>query len=231
MKKLITGLIVVAMVLTSPAAFAASTQTVPIQVDVPQILDLSVSVYSIPSSVSPDTMNPFTDGTKITPAAMNFGTLVPDTDGWGVWRSNIFFTVILAATTSGRPYKITQTCAGIISGSNHLNKNIVMTPDYQQNDSLTTDHPELHPQGPPPDGATTGPAGLAVGANKLIYDSGSGGKTRLARCYYGLATGKKVLDPTDPPGTAIDPPGAEPLGYDAPSGSYGGSVVFSVVLK
>lgn len=228
MKKLITGLIALVILVSGQPAFATSSVTVPIAADVPQLLDLSVDVYAVPSTTNPLTMNPF-EWPHVLPAAMNFGTLKFDST-WSVFRSDNFFTVILVARTSGRSYKITQTCAGIVNGANNLNKNVVMTPDYQAADSLVQSDPTDNPQGPIGTGSL-GAAGLAVGANKLIYNSGSAGLTRIVRCYYGLATGKTTLAAGDPPGTPLDPPGVTPLASDAAAGSYSGSVTFSVVLN
>jgi len=222
MKKLITGLIALVILITGQTVFADSpTQTVPIAADIPQMLDLELHIYTIDAS-APPTMNPFSYPEAI-PAAMNFGTLTfADTpqDNNHVWRSSVYFTAILVARTSGRPYKITQTCAGIVNGANNLNKNVLMTPGYQAEDLLNKNDPNSK-QGPMPGTQNTAKA-FAVGANREIYNSDPLGISRIIRCYYGLATG----NPAD-----NEPSGSSPVTADALAGNYSGSVTFSVVLK
>ena len=223
MKKLITGLIALVILIAGQPVFADSpTVTVPIAADIPQMLDLELHIYTIDANADPATMNPFSYPEAI-PRAMNFGTLTfADTpqDNNHVWRSSVYFTAILVARTSGRPYKISQTCAGIVNGANNLNKNVLMTPGYQAEDLLNKDNPNSQ-QGPMP-GTQNKAKAFTVGANKEIYNSDPLGLSRIIRCYYGLATG----NPAD-----NEPVGSLPVTADAAAGNYSGSVTFSVVLK
>jgi len=89
-----------------------------------------------------------------------------------------------------------------------------MTPDYQTADLIAGT-----PQGQMPAGDSFGTKDLSFGTNKVIYN-GNAGLSRIARSYYGLATG-----------AAGEPAGALPITTNKPSGTYTGTVIFSVVLK
>ena len=188
-------------------AFAATTVNVAVKAVVPSSLALTSSIRSAAPG-----QDPFGPGSADA-TTIDFGTLTFDTTN-NIWVASKYFAVFLIATTSGRPYVIQQTNSGIASGASNLNANMLMTPDYQSADKLGTTA-----QGLIPAGDSVGPATLSFGTNKHIYDSTSG-LSRIVRAYYGLATGA--------PG---EPTGSAPITTNKLSGTYSGSITFSVVLK
>ena len=161
---------------------------------------------------------------------MNFPPLA--LNSYGVYSPGGYFTVTLTATTSGRPYKITQTCAGVVNAANgaNLNKSFTMAPYYDADYQLVWPGQTGNPpaQGPQPTGSSPMPApSLAVGANLLIYSSDPAGISKMISCAYGFATGN-----TDSTKGSVDPASAVALtNANAVAGSYSGAITFSVVLK
>jgi len=190
------------------SVFAASTANVSVTAIVPSSLDLTATIRSAPPGG-----DPFGPGSADA-ASINFGTLTFDTTNH-IWVADKYFTVFLIASTSGRAYTLQQTNNGVVAtGGGDLNTNLIMTPDYQTNDQLAG-----VPQGLMPAGDSLGARTLSFGTNKVIYN-GNSGLSRIARAYFGLATGE--------PG---EPTGALPITTNKPSGTYNGTVTFSVVLK
>lgn len=186
--------------------WAGSTASIGVQAQIPQQLELSYWIrYAPPGG------DPYGSGSGDA-TSINFGKLSWD-DTNGIWVADKYYTVFLVARTSGRPYRIVQTCTGLVNGSYKLDDSFVVTPDYQANDEWSGGQP----QGPMPSGDSLGTSGLAVATNKVIYN-GNSGKTRIIRAYYGLATGE--------PGK----PG-KPITGDQPSGTYTGTVTFTVTLQ
>ena len=137
MKKLFTSLIALVILVVSQPVFAATAVTVPIAVTLPQILKLDVVVKQVTNGQDPSAGATVFDTTQGISTGMNFGTLA--LNSYGVWAPAIpcYFTAFLYPATSGRPYKITQTCAGIVSGTSNLNQSLTMTPDFKTQDSFT----------------------------------------------------------------------------------------------
>lgn len=208
-RKLILKLMAVTLLVFLPAgAYAASSADVDVQAVVPELLDLSVTVREVPASAT----GPYDAGTtEVT--LMDFGTLELDPVN-NIFVADKYFTVFLAASTSGRAYRIEQTNNGVVSGGDNLNDNIIMTPDYQSGDEI-----DGSAQGAIPSGDSFGSAQLSVGSSKLIYN-GSSGQTRIARAYYGIATGD-----------AGEPSAASPVTLNQQAGTYSGTVTFTVVLQ
>lgn len=189
------------------AAYAASSVNVTVRAVVPSSLDLSTSIRSAPPNA-----DPFGPGSAAE-TSIDFGTLTFDTTN-NIWVASKYFTVFLVPTSSGRSYVVQQTNSGVVSGSDNLNNNLIMTPDYQTADVLGS-----AAQGPMPAGDSLGPAALSFGTNRIIYN-GNAGQSRIVRAYYGLSTG-----------AAGEPAGAQPITVDTPSGTYTGTITFSVVLS
>lgn len=137
-----------------------------------------------------------------------------------------YYTVFLVPRTSGRPYEISQSCDGFTNTmtGNSLPKALVMVPDYQVNDKIAG-----FPQGAKPSVDKLGIKAYAVvGApGNLIYD-GNAGKSRIIRCYYGLATGNS--DPVKHPITDPDAT-AQIIGGDTLPGTYSGTVTFTMTQR
>jgi len=216
MKKALLLLLALVTVMGNMPVSAASLASVQVQAQIPQMLELDYWIRSCPSDSTPY-------GTGSSDAVdMAFGRL-----NWSdqnkIWLADKYFTVFLVASTSGRPYQIRQDCTGFVSPSTGktLNNTLLMTPDYKEADRFSANDP-ASAQGQFGLGDKIGSKNMAVGANKLIFDSPSGVGPKIIRCYYGLATG----DPA-----AQEPAGTEVLTGKVPAGDYSGIVTFSLVLK
>lgn len=208
MKKLIAVLVLIAIAGSTSICPAATTASVGVQATVPQQLELTSWIrYAAPG------VDPYGTGSGDA-TSLDFGTLTFD-DEYGVWTAGKYFTVFLLATSSGRPYRIQQTNTGFAAGSTNLSNSLIMTPDYQEGDEIVSGTE----QGSMPSGDSIGSKTLALGTNKVIYN-GNSGLTRIVRAYYGLATGESG-----------EPSGSEPITGDQVSGTYSGTVTFSVVLQ
>ena len=208
MKKLIAILVLIAIAGSTSICPAATTASVGVQATVPQMLELSSWIrYALPGG------DPYGTGSGDA-TSLNFGTLVFD-DTYNIWTATKYFTVFLLAASSGRPYRIQQTNTGFTLGTTDLNNNLIMTPDYIAADQIISGTP----QGSMPSGDSFGAKGLAYATNKVIYN-GNSGLSRIVRAYYGLATGDSG-----------EPSGAEPITGDQLSGTYAGTITFSVVLQ
>ena len=207
MKKLIAALVLISLVGSASICPAATTASVGVTATIPQQLELSSWIRHAPPGIDPY-------GTGSGDAtSLNFGTLVYD-DTYGIWKATKYFTVFLLAASSGRKYRIQQTNTGFSLGSTNLNNSLIVTPDYQTGDEIVTGTPQ---------GSigtdSYGTKSLALAVNKVIFN-GNSGKSRIARAYYGLATGETG-----------EPSGAEPITTDQVSGTYTGTITFSAVLQ
>lgn len=207
MKKLIATLVLISIASSASICPAASTASVGIQATVPQQLELSSWIRYAPPGVDPY-------GTGSGDAtSLNFGTLVFN-DTYNIWEATKYFTVFLLAASSGRPYRIQQSNTGFSLGSTNLNNSLIMTPDYKSDDEIVSGTPQGSIGGD-----SYGAEGLALGISKVVFN-GNSGKSRIARAYYGLATGETG-----------EPSGAEPITTDQVSGTYSGTITFSAVLQ
>lgn len=153
---------------------------------------------------------------------------VPDPDNSSIVYAQYFakkyYTVFLVARTSGRKYDISQSCDGFTNNLTfeNLPKTLVMVPDYIANDKIAG-----FPQGAKPAGDELGHKAYAVAQENLVYD-GNSGKSRIIRCYYGLATGNS--DPAKHPITDPDAT-AQIIGGDTKPGTYSGTVTFTLTQR
>ena len=216
MKKILLILLTMMTALGSVPVWASSAATIPVQAQIPQMLELDYWIRSCPSDSTP-----YGTGSRDV-TDMAFGNL-NWSDQNNIWLASQYFTIFLVATTSGRPYQIRQNCTGFLSPSTGqtFNKSLLMTPDYKEADLFTANDPSTA-QGPLGSGDKVGSNALAVGNEQLIFDSSALSGPRIVRCYYGLATG----DPA-----AHEPSGAEVLTGKTPAGDYSGIITFSLVLK
>ena len=216
MKKIITILLIALMVPgTIPVFPDTSSASVPVNAQIPLMLELDYWIRSCPSDSTP-----YGSGSSDA-QDIGFGRLVWS-DVNKIWMADKYFTVFLVALTSGRPYQMRQDCTNFISPSagQNLNNSLLMTPDYKAEDLWTANDPSTRQGDMGSD--KLGNKDFAVGNDKLIYDSSALKGPRIVRCYYGIATG----DPA-----AHEPAGTEVLTGKAPSGEYNGVVTFSLVLK
>ena len=207
MKKLIATLVLISIVSSASVCLAATTANVGVRCTVPQQLELSSWIRYAPPGV-----DPYGQGSGDA-TSLDFGILV-FSDTYDIWTASKYFTVFLLAASSGRAYRIEQTNTGFVLGSTTLDNNLIVTPDYQSGDMIAGTA-----QGAIPSGDNFGNESLSLGTNKVIYN-GTSGLTRIARAYYGLATGETG-----------EPSGAKPITGDQVSGTYTGTITFSVVLQ
>jgi hypothetical protein len=216
MKKIITMLLV-ALILpgTMPVFPDTNSASVPVNVQIPMMLELNYWIRSCPSDSTP-----YGSG-SIDAQDVSFGNLVWS-DANKIWMADKYFTVFLVAMTSGRPYQIRQSCTNFASPSagQNLNNTLLMTPDYKAEDLWTANDPSSKQGDMGSD--RLGNKDLAYGADKLIYNSSGVTGPRIVRCYYGMATG----DPS-----AHEPAAAQVLTGKSPSGEYNGILTFSLVLN
>lgn len=207
MKRFLFYLVVAALMLSPASGFCATTASVSVRAVVPSALELSSWMrYAPPEG------DPYGTGSGDA-TSLDFGTLTWDSQ-YSIWTAGRYFTVFLVANTSGRAYRLQQSCSGFYMGGTNLNSSLIMTPDYQSADELGG-----IAQGSMPAQDSLGTASLAVGTNKVIYN-GNAGIAKIVRAYYGLATG-----------ASGEPTGAVPITGDQPSGTYSGTITFSVVLQ
>jgi len=207
MKKLIAMLVLILLASSPSICPAASTASVGVTATVPRQLELGSWIRYAPPGV-----DPYGTGSG-NATSLNFGTLVYDNAN-GIWTATKYFTVFLLASSSGRPYRIQQTNSGFSKGSTNLNNSLIVTPDYIAEDEIVTGVPQ---------GSigtdSYGSKSLALAVNKVIYN-GNTGRARIARAYYGLATGETG-----------EPSGSEPITGDQVSGTYSGTITFTVALQ
>jgi hypothetical protein len=198
---------VIALCALGSVCFAADTVDVAVSAQIQDILELSGGIKYFMDD------NPVPQGDA---TSFDFGVLThqfPDSTEAGVWYSRRWFTIYLGASTGGRQYQITQTCTGIVNGSDNINSSVVVTPNYSDQDELV---PGV-PQGPLPPGAVTGDAGLAVSNDHVIYTSGSAGLSRIIQAIYSIPNDSSVS-------------GFAPISLDQHSGTYSGTVTFTVTV-
>lgn len=171
MKKILLILLAVIAVFGNVPVWASSTTAVPVEAQVPMMLELSYWIRSCPSDSTP-----YGTGSRDV-TDMSFGQLVWN-DQNSIWLPDKYFTVFLVATTSGRPYQIRQNCTGFVSAATGqtFNKNLLMTPDYKEADLFTANNPSTA-QGPMGSGDKLGSSALSVGNEQLIFDSSTDRKS------------------------------------------------------
>ncbi|MCP4653103.1 MAG: hypothetical protein GY858_06960 [Candidatus Omnitrophica bacterium] len=221
MKQLMVILTLLMVVGVGSVCLAADNPTFDLQVqaEVPEVLNLSYWVQEVPSDGEP--YDPESREMDVG-EALNFGELQWDEEN-GILMADKYFSVFMAATTSGRDYQITQTCSGFYlngTGPDSLNTSLLLKPDYVADDKFDADEDII--QGPLVSGETIYDTKVfaAPKSDYEIYRSTTG-RSRIVRCYYGLATG-------DPDGE--EPAGTDIISADTPSGDYTGTVTFTVTL-
>lgn len=242
-KKLIAGLVVFAILgLNVSPAVNAQTTTISgtASTTVPAFLEFTLSRV-VKMSVAAGDSDPFTQGTILTTPSFNFGNLVRVNDASGTFlfmRGEFFYFVLMIAATSGRRYKITETGTQLstITGALLPKESVVLTPDYQWLDQLGG-----VAQGAPPTGASVGPAATASNSNALVYQSDNAGLGRLVRAVIAIAgppTGSSFPfnfslghNGATGQGTRQDFTTWKPVTMDQPSGSYSGTITFTLVLN
>lgn len=193
------------LVLTASPAMAVSTSTTPTQITatVDQVLALDVKIFERQGSSN---VGPVT--------AMNHGTLVRSTNAT-TGAANALrgkeFRIFAGMNTSGRQYQLTQTHAGLSSGTNTLPNAMVVAGAVASSDGSGTDNIT---------GDILTTARSARGTDVVIYTSNSQGQAATAEIVYGLSGGN--ADGSAPFA------GWQPIPPDQASGTYSGTVTFTL---
>ncbi len=232
------GVLVVAGCWSGLAAFADAgtpSHQIPVTVDVPKMLNLDCTVFSETPNDPRDPKGIHIIDSTFNPIVTSMTFTLHWDSTFHLWFGDQYFCVLLAAGTSHRPYRITQSCSQIIdpvSGAN-LNNSLLMSPDYQGLDQVNgVAQGDLDDKTAVPNEVIHKGKTFALGNQKPIFDSALG-TTRLIRCYYGLPTGgnASAANPSGYTGTDVEPGGTQLLTADTQSGTYTGTVTFTVTLK
>lgn len=185
--------------------------------------------------------DPFLQGTIISPASFDFGTLRAVSDNAGnvlYMRGHYYFYVLFIAATSGRRYKISETGTDLTSsGGQTLPRNaVLLIPDYQWLDELGG-----VAQGAPPSGAFLGPVTTVSDTDSLVYQSGTAGEGRLVRAIVAIGGPEAGMqfpsnyslghNSTTGEGTLQQFTLWQPVTPDQQAGDYTGTITFTLVLN
>lgn len=210
--------------------------------EVPSFLEFSMA--DVVRMTSGGGTDPWKDGEVLTTPSFDFGTLSeqkdPDTKKFLYMKGQYYYYVLLIATTSGRPYTISETGTGFTGVENA----VFMVPDYQQLDELVSGKG----QGAMTTSCSLGTASSVVGTHN-VYTS-TDGLARIIRgviAISGPLAGEKLPFSNknghngatevglrqyfgDPNNTAVVPRWT-PITKDTKAGSYSGSIKFTLTLN
>ncbi|MEK7850040.1 MAG: hypothetical protein AAB213_04430 [Candidatus Omnitrophota bacterium] len=257
-KKIVVWSIVCAFLAleVAPLSYAQTSVTGPggpASASVPQFLEFSLkTVKKMTSATFNPLISPFDQGTDVSLSpSFDFGNLTSVTDtnplsltfGQFLYmRGQFFYYVLMVASTSGRKYMITEKGTQLSGpgGAKIANESVLLVPDYQWLDTLGG-----VAQLAPPSGASVGPVTAATsttGATQsLVYQSDLGGLGRVVRAVVGI--GGPAAGTTYPTNTSLGTNGTSPQGTpqsftawkaitpDQVSGSYSGTVTFTLTLN
>ena len=244
MKKRIITIVVVCALMSLNVAPALQAQSVsgpsgPAGAQVPTMLAFSLSRV-VKMSVAAGDSDPWNQGTIQATPNFDFGQLTPLSDANGKFlymHGSYFYYVLMAASTSGRRYMITETGTTFTGagGATLPVNSVLLVPDYQWLDQLGG-----VAQGAPPGAAVVGPATSACLTNSLIYQSDTGGLGRIVRAILaisGPASGatypfnwSKGYNGSTGQGSQQNFTTWVPVSQDQTAGTYTGTVTFTLVL-
>ncbi|GEM_PF-731614 len=257
-KKIVVCLVVCAFLAmdVAPLCYAQTSVTGPggpASASVPQFLEFSLKVVKrMDSTTFNPTISPFNQGTDVsTSPSFNFGNLAPVTDtnpasptfGQFLYmRGQFFYYVLMIASTSGRRYMINESGTQLTGpgGARIANESVLLVPDYQWLDTVGG-----VAQLAPPTGASVGPVTAATSTTgttqSLVYQSDNGGLGRLVRAV--IAISGPAAGSTSPTNSSLGTNGTTPQGTpqsftawrpitpDQTSGSYSGTITFTLTLN
>ena len=259
-KKIIVCLVMCAFLAmeAAPLSFAQTSVTGPggpASASVPQFLEFSMKIVKRMDSATFDpNISPFSQGTDVSSSpSFNFGTLakVIDTNPASptfnqllYMRGQYFYYVLMIATTSGRRYIITESGTQLVGpgGATIANESVLLVPDFQWQDTIGG-----VPQGGGvfSSGASVGPVRAATSTTgstqSTVYQSDTGGLGRIVRAI--VAISGPAAGSTSPTNTSQGTNGSSPVGTpqsftawkpvtpDQASGSYTGTVTFTLTLN
>ncbi len=243
-QKILTGMLLVAFLcFFVPQSDYAQTSIVgptgPSSATVPSVLGFSLASVVQLNADAGET-NPFTQGVTQTSPNFDFGTLRNVTDNAGNFlymRGQFYYYVLMIATTSGRRYEITESGTQLTSGGGATiaNESVLLIPDYQWLDQLGG-----VAQGGPPSGAFVGPPATACATNSVVYQSDTAGVAKLVRAIVtigGPQAGASFpfnfsqgFNGSTGQGTQQQFTLWKPITPSQPTGTYTGTVTFTLVL-
>lgn len=253
LKKLIIGIIMVNFVFMlvgvlttiertdNGIAVAANTATFGVGATVPSYLEINAILRTVAYNA---TTSSYDIDWGSSPSSLDFGTLVEVNNAQGVFSHMAganAYAVVMYPTTAGRAYTILEEGGTLQNGSGDTipNAAYVMTPDYQQLDTLGG-----VAQGAMPFGASLASPQSAVGT-RTVYTSDTNGGTRAIRAFLAITgpdSSGNIMNYSQGhnAGTGVgtaqyyqqgEVGSWQPVTRDQPSGSYSGSVTFTVNLQ
>ncbi len=188
MNKIMVALlaIILSSFVTGISHAASEENILDVTLDVPEISGFSMTILR----VNGESNNPWEDGEEVEDNTMDFGELtdkLADGKGAGGFYSPYWFAVYMFPNAAGSPYNITSSSEGLVgadTGDDFPATAFVLTPTYSIEDKWDSSDDEG--QGSQPSGSTVYSANSAVGMNKPVYYSGSGGVPVIIRAHYGI---------------------------------------------
>jgi hypothetical protein len=216
-------------------------------VEVPSYLEFSYAKV-VRMDADANETDPFNEGTDISAAPdFDFGMLreVLDTDNvFQYMRGQYYYYVLFIATTSGRPYRITETGTQLSgAGTTIARESVLLNPLYMWADALTQDsYGNWIAQGAPPSGATVGPITTACSSTpSTVYEDTNLGAARLVRAAIAIAG--PAAGQTAPTNYSRGYDGSgngqgstqtytawKPVTKDQTTGTYNGQITFTLTL-
>ncbi len=221
MKKLMFILTAILVLGFATISHAQTSANVSATATVDTELRLTASVVRVDSK---NTETYSDDSWCTTSVPMTFGrlshTLANGNEAGTLFSKPYYYVAFLGGFTSGRKYTITSTCIGLI-GPKTITEGFGVT--FIDGNPVQAD--KVTPINATPLAQTTGSlglVGLASVSNKVLYDSGVGGASRVITAYYGIPPYK-----TD---GSIPYTGFVKIPTDTPAGDYTGNVTFNLTL-
>ena len=200
------------------SGYAATSATVSATAAVVSELTLTASVFQVDSRGTTDPSDDVFGTSPVT--TMTFGNLThllsTGADAGLLYSTPFYYVALLGGFTSGRKYRIQSSCAGLVGPTRTLTQGFGVTNldgDPKQANGTSINAAAMT--------GTLGTPGSATVINKVLYDSGAAGDSRVIRADFGIP----------PFSTAGTLPGdLQPIPESTPAGTYTGNVTFTIVL-
>ena len=222
MKRLLTLVIAIVLVLgVSPILFADETETLDVDAFLPHGVSLA-DPYVLSCDEDPGDGNPWTLCDELgSGATMDFGTLthlLDDNTNAGCFFAKRHFKVYLYPDAwGGAGYEIKQQFTWDQDLLGDSEKCLVVVPVYSSQDAYAG----AGGQGDMPATADLGDRSVAIN-NSVVYTSDKPGTPVIVRAEYGIPPYPASGDPND------NAPGWVPLSKKQETGTYGGTVTFTI---
>jgi len=223
------------------ATAADNVATFTVDASVPQYLEINAILRTVEYDSQ---LGEYDINWDSSPSSLSFGTLVEvedDNGDFSYMAGSNAYAVVMYPITSGRAYTIVQTGSVLQDSQGNIipNAAYVMKPDYQNQDLLGTAQ-----QGSMPTGASLAAPQSAVGNNHAVYTSDASGTAKVIRAFLAItgpdANGNIMNYSRGHSGSSgvgvaqyyhgNGQTNWSPVTKNQPSGSYSGSVTFTINL-